>query len=573
MKKKIISLTLSAMLICLNLQSLPAFARVQYDDVNIVTESSGTTVTYELSNTPEGESAALVAALVNVMTDEIIEINWTVCEDVSLLTGEPKTISVALTGVESGNVKLRHYLWNDLSNMQSLQNFEPSAPEAGSAISEISSVSMNWTAPDDDYDSSSDLTYNIYDDGLLMNNTPVSELEYNALNLAPGAKFNFQIKAIDSEGAESDASNVMAASTYMSNTLTTRIKPKTDDDPVGESSKDGNVSYAPKVSVGDTTYYTYKQDNVNGLNCLSTTVVYQATSGNDPNFTRAFSRLGFKLNNPVNEDNVWYAYEITYLDRYEADNGVAKLQMQYYMQDGNDANETYDSSSAQIVFENDGAWKTYKGTFKASTPLMGIPLSGTGRDPSANETMIAFWNTRGWNTDWRENRNSEGLTKEYLYEKDYLKVYRLTLIPLDDTYENYKKLSGASLTIENPAEGEAATIISGLDSNAKGFYIDSSEKPLTKKGERLSVALSDLTDNKLTFTVKDTEVKGSEGKIELCCYAEAETVVTLSDGQSQTIPANTWKKIRFTQDTVSDTEYSVSANNELYVSSLRVTAN
>lgn len=573
MKKKIIGLALSAMLMCLNLQALPAFARVGFDDVNIVSESSGTTVTYELSNTPEGESAALVAALINVTTGEIIEINWTACEDVSLLTGEPKTISVSLTGVESGNVKLRHYLWNNLSDMQSLQNFEPSAPEAGRAIAEITSASMNWTAPDDDYDNPSDLFYNIYDDGLKVNESPISALSYSALNLAPAAKYNFQIKAIDSEGAESSVSNIMAASTYMPNTITTRSKPKTDDDPVGEASKDGNVSYAPKATVADTSLYIYKQDNVNGLNCLSTTAVYMPTSGNDPNYTRNISRLGFKMKNPVEENNVMYAYEITYLDRYEENNGDAELQMQYYMQDGNDSNEIYDSSSERVALENDGAWKTYKGTFKAFTPLMGIPTEGSGRDPAANETMIAFWNTRGWNDEWKENRNSEGLTKEYLYEKDYLKVYRFTLIPLDDTYENYKKLSGVSLTIENPSEGEAATIISGLDSNAKGFYIDSSEKPLTEKGGRLSVALSDLTDSKLTFTVKDAEVKGNDGKIELCCYAEAETVVALSDGQSETIPANTWKKIRFTQDTVLDTEYSVSANNELYVSSLRVTAN
>ena len=62
--------------------------------------------------------------MVNTVTGEITKINWTVCEDVSSLTGEPKTISVSLTGTEGGNVKLRHYLWNDLANMQSLKNYE-----------------------------------------------------------------------------------------------------------------------------------------------------------------------------------------------------------------------------------------------------------------------------------------------------------------------------------------------------------------------------------------------------------------------------------------------------------------
>ena len=125
--------------------------------------------------------------------------------------------------------------------------------------------------------------------------------------------------------------------------------------------------------------------------------------------------------------------------------------------------------------------------------------------------------------------------------------------------------------IENPSETEAATIISGLDSNAKGFSVDG-EKALCEKGGRLSVALSDI-DNTLTFTVKDTEIRGQAGKIELCCYAEEDTTVVLSDGQTATIPANTWRKIRFSQDSVSDNEYSVTADNDLYISSLRVTAN
>ncbi len=568
--KNVIRVALIAAVLCMCMAVLSVSAKVQYGNVN-VTSDAGTTVTYELTSAPEGEGAVLVAALVNVVTNEVIEINWTKCDDVSTLTGTPKTLSVSLTGTRGGNTELRHYLWNNLTDMQSMKNFEPASPVAGVATGDITTANMTWSAPDDDYDSQDDLKYNIYDDGLLVTETPVSGLEYNAENLAPGANFNFEVKALDSVGAESSASDIMAASTYMPNTLITNSKPRTDDDPIGITSKDGNVTYAPKASVGDTTYYTFKQDNVGGLNCLSTTVVYRATSGNDPNYTRALSRMGFKLKNPVEGDNAWYAYEITYFDRYEEENGIAKLQMQYYMKDGNDANELYDSASTAVNLENDNAWKTVKGTFKAYTQLSGIPTSGTGADASANGSMMALWNSRGWNAEWQENRNPAGLEKEYLYENDYLKVYKVTLMPLDETYENYKKLSGASLVIENPTETEAATIISGLDCNAKGFSVDG-EKALCEKGGRLSVALSDI-DNTLTFTVKDTEIRGQAGKIELCCYAEEDTTVVLSDGQTATIPANTWRKIRFSQDTVSDNEYSVTADNDLYISSLRVTAN
>ena len=570
MKRNIIRVILISLVLCLCIAATSVCAKVQYGNVN-VTSDAGTTVTYELTMAPEGESATLVAALVNVVTNEVIEINWTTCEDVSMLEGSPKTLSVSLEGTSGGNTELRHYLWNNLSDMQSMKNFEPASPEAGTAIGDITTANLNWSAPEDDYDSQNDLRYNIYDDGLLVSESPVTELEYNAENLAPASDYHFEVKAVDSEGAESSASSIMKASTYMPYTLITNSKPRTDDDPIGVTSKDGHVTYAPKASVGDTTYYTFKQDNIGGLNCLSTTVVYRATSGNDPNYTRAISRLGFKLDNPIEGDNAWYAYEVTYLDRYEEANGAAKLQLQYYMKDGNDANETYDSSSTAFVLENDNAWKTVKGTFKAYTQLSGIPVSGTGADPASNGTMMALWNSRSWNADWQENRNPAGLTKEHLYENDYLKVYKVTLIPLDETYENYKKLSGASLVIENPSETEAATIISGLDSNAKGFSIDG-EKLLTEKDGRLSVSLENI-DDVLTFTVKDTEIRGKEGKIEICCYAEEKTTVSLSDGQSVVIPANTWRKIRFSQDSVSDNEYSVTANNNLYVSSLRVTAN
>ena len=114
------------------------------------------------------------------------------------------------------------------------------------------------------------------------------------------------------------------------------------------------------------------------INCFSTTVVYMPTSGNTPNYTRNISRLGFKLKNPVKADNVEYAYEITYLDRYEEDNGAAEIRMQYYMADGNDADEIYDSASIGFNLDNDNAWKTVKGTFKAFTQLQGIPLEGAG---------------------------------------------------------------------------------------------------------------------------------------------------------------------------------------------------
>ena len=70
------------------------------------------------------------------------------------------------------------------------------------------------------------MRYNIYDDGLLLNGAPVSGLEYEAENLAPGAEYNFMVKALDSEGAESDASNVMEASTYMPNTLPLALSQK-----------------------------------------------------------------------------------------------------------------------------------------------------------------------------------------------------------------------------------------------------------------------------------------------------------------------------------------------------------
>ena len=53
MKMKIICLALSTMLLCLGLQVVSA--RVQFGNYSVITDTSGTTVTYELSNTPVGK--------------------------------------------------------------------------------------------------------------------------------------------------------------------------------------------------------------------------------------------------------------------------------------------------------------------------------------------------------------------------------------------------------------------------------------------------------------------------------------------------------------------------------------
>lgn len=549
-------------MLCLNLQVVPAAAAVQYSNVNVTTDGESTTVTYELTSALAGEGAVLIAALVNAATGEVTKINWTSVEDVSLINTDPKTISVSLQGIETNTVKLRHYLLNSLTGMHSLQNFAPAEPQLSAANAEIITAALDWEATEDDYDASSDLRYNIYNDGVLVNETPVSGLSYNVQNLVPGAEYYFNVKALDSQNLESDEGNTLKAKTYMPSTITTRIKPIEDGETVGAPSKDGNLVYGPLATIKDTALFYYKQDRTGGLNCFSTSVAYQNTVSGTPNYTRAISSLVFKLKNPVNADNTAYAYEFTYFDQCE-DNGIpANIRMVYQM--------TTSSNGVSVALNNDRAWKTVRGVFTAAKPLSRIT------DSSAKDAQIKFINTHSWNKDWNEDRNDEGLLNEHYYDEDYTKIYRFTLIPLDGSgygaaYDMYKKLSGASLTIENPAEGEAATVICGLDSNAKGFNQDSDEKPLIEKGGRMAVALESL-ENALTFKVKDANVSGSEGTVELCCYSEENTTVALSDGSRKTIPKNTWTKLRFEQDSVSDSEYTITADNELYVSSLRVTA-
>ncbi len=529
-------------------------------DVTVTTDENGTHVTYRLNNIPESEGAVLIAALVSTATGDVKEINWAACEDLASLPGDPKEISVSLTGTENDTVKLRCYICDSLGNLRSLKDYAPAEPDLKTVTAEIDTADVAWAAPDDDYDTSSELRYNIYDDGLLINEEPISGLSYSAQNLLPGADYHFTVKALDSRNNESNVSNMIKGSTYMPSTITTRIKPKEDDEAAGTPSKDGNLVYGALPSVNDFSYFYYKQDKTGGLNCLSSTAFYQSTATGTPNYVRGISYLAFKLNNPVNADNVTYAYELTYYDQAE---GNSTLDMSYYMTRGS-------GYANRIRLTNDNAWKTVKGTFTAAKPL------AQQGDKSIPGSQILFMNSGSWNSDWEEDRNTAGLTKEHLYDGNYTKIYRLTLIPLvdgtDETYNNYKKLAGASLTIENPAPGEAATIISGLDSNAKGFNSDSEDKKLIQKDGRLAVALKDLNDS-FKFTVTDEAVSGKAGNIEICCFAEKETTVRLSDGSLKTIPANTWTKIRFAQSSVSDSEYSITADNDLYVSSLRVTAN
>lgn len=540
---------------------LPDEPEVNDSDVTITTNDKGTTVKYKLSTMPESKGVTFVAALVSSKTGDVKEINWTVCEDLSLLEGDPKEISVSLTGKETETVKLHYYLCDNLVDLHSLKDFAPAEPDLKTVDAQIGDANVYWIAPNDDYESPSSLRYNIYDDGLLMNETPVSGLNYNVQNLVPGADYHFFVKALDSKNNESDASNMVKGSTYMPSTVTTRIKPKEDEDLV--ISKDGNLKSGPLASVLDTTLFYYKQDKVGGLNCFSSTACYQGTATGTPNYIRGISYLAFQLNNQVNADNVTYAYEFTYFDQCEETGQDAYLVMTYCTTRGR--------KDIRVKLTNDRAWKTVKGTFTAEKPLTVIG------DGSAQQSQIMFSNSHPWNSNWCEDRPASGseLLYEKLYDEDYTKLYRMTLLPLvngaDETYNKYKKLAGASLTIENPAPGEAATIISGLDCNAKCFNSDSEENQLVEKDGRLAVALGDLND-KLTFTVTDNAVAGKSGNVEVCCFAEKETVVFLNDGSSQKIPANTWTKLRFSQDSVSNREYSITADNELYVSSLRVTA-
>ena len=243
--------------------------RIKISNPEILSEDGTTTITYTLTEAPEGEGATLIAMYVDSENGNILSVNSERCEDVSLLTDGKLSISVPDKSNEGA--VLKHYLWKDLSDVTWIKDFAPSTAKNVKAIpnnaNPATKIDLLWNAADDDWDNSSDLKYNIYDMGLLVEEN-VSGTSYNAENLSWGTKFNFEVEAIDTSGNVSERSVGTDAQTIIPYSISTS-------DEIASTDSNLIFSSIPFVSAGDagaSTYYDYEEETVDNIPCVATSL-------------------------------------------------------------------------------------------------------------------------------------------------------------------------------------------------------------------------------------------------------------------------------------------------------------
>ncbi|OCT15518.1 hypothetical protein A8709_15700 [Paenibacillus pectinilyticus] len=86
----------------------------------------------------------------------------------------------------------------------------PSAPTGLAAVAGDSQVTLSWAA-----NSETNLTgYNVYQNGVKLNTTPVSGLTYLRTGLSNGTTYNFQVSAVNTLGNESALSSTITSSPH-----------------------------------------------------------------------------------------------------------------------------------------------------------------------------------------------------------------------------------------------------------------------------------------------------------------------------------------------------------------------
>ncbi|MBE7032759.1 MAG: fibronectin type III domain-containing protein [Ruminococcaceae bacterium] len=507
--------------------------RIQFGEATVQTVEGVTTVTVPLVTKPAGKGATLIAAYMHPDTGRILSINATPCADVSLLS--ENSISVSLEDKSSDGGVLSCYVWDSLSGNMSLLNASPAAPEDLTAGEEsISTAKLTWEAPLDDYDESEDLTYNIYDEGMLIKEDCAS-LEYTAGDLVWGTDYNFEVRAVDTDGAESVATEV-SATTTMKNTVVSTSESVT--------TTGGNYEILTS-SDGNLIFEAYTKDASKNFSCEKTT-----ESGLD------CYKTVFRSSNNSPTGLAYYFKDSYYSEIENADRLVCELT--YFDEGTGDINLTLTIVSAEETDKSDATkWKT----------------------PNSY-VMATRNNTKTWKTVRKEiniedgyvlikNNNGNGYYSVKLRPNsgtDLIKVHSFSVIPLYETaeteeyYTTIKKNAGAYFT------ADGATITCDMTSTAEG-------KTPETVAERGGIKLSSLAGNKFDFTVKDTTLQSGNVKVVISYYAPEEgTEITLGSETKEITASKKWQKMCFDVSDIGSSANYITASEDIYINCVRVVA-
>lgn len=283
-----------ALIVCIGMLASPmvqnvtsADERIKYalpvTSYNTIEETA--TVTYTLTETPTDTGATLIAAYIHPVSHRILSINASICVDVSEITVAPKQISVTLPNKSSEGGVLHHYLWHALDDVVTIEDFSPSSVGSlnGSLTpgAEQSSATLSWDASVDDWNTSDNIIYNIYDHGYFLGTTPAGTTSHRIDSLRWGGKYLFEVAASDEGYAESvrESIEVVAKRTHTSE-LTSEDCHIPGDSAVeilnALAASSYEVNYVGKKNKSTYHDYTYMPD-IGGLPCISSS--RKVTSG------------------------------------------------------------------------------------------------------------------------------------------------------------------------------------------------------------------------------------------------------------------------------------------------------
>ncbi len=511
---------------------------ITYLAPTVSSDGSESTITYRLTSAPEGKKAIVVATYINPDTEKILAINSAEYVDVSQVEGRTLTVTLPDKTAEGG--VLRYYIWESLTSSAPLGNYAPAAP--GGVTAEIlgTDAYLNWDKPIDDLDSSEDLTYGVYDSGMLIaDGIVVSEAEINGLVL--GEDYNFSITATDTMGAESILGKEVSGSVKMKNTIIAGTESIGTSKP--QHSSDETLMFVGAVDTKNY-YNAYKPSVVMGLNAYESIERLDDSGVVRPGM---WSRIPFRINpnyaNTLKSNNVdKLGFEVVYFDSAE----LAGYYMNAYVSWGKNADsikvDAY-GSAGYIPFTGSNSWKRYRGT---------IDLAGGWFAP--NETNITrgnphleFYTVKGTTGSDRDITPGAAI------------VHSVTVLPIDE-FEEYTSASGAFVSAK-----EGAVISCNIENDLEGKYEGNG---VTKHSGIYGADVD--ADEEIVFAVEDSSLIGSQGAVIVYCYAERETDITIGS-LTKTHNGNGWQKIKFEQLPVVRT-YTLTADNDISINYIRVKA-
>ncbi len=516
MNVKRICLLMLAVIFMFGNFAMAADERITFGEVIIESVDGTTSVEIELLSKPEGKSAVLIATYTDPDSGKILSVGINPCSDVSLLDSD--SLSVTLDDkTEEGGV-LSYNVWDSLGGNMSLLNNSPTAPAELMAASSVSDATISWVGALDDYDATDALTYNIYDDGMLVAEN-CDSLEYTAENLADGTFYNFEVRAMDSEGKESEVGSV-GATTHTKNAAHTYDE--------YTQSPDGNVVFTGTLTEQNRNFYV-TNGHESGLDCFWSRYRVVNDVQSQAYLTYRFSDDYFAQT----EGATHIAYEFTYFDE-----GTSVLSFEAYVMGSNGKMQ---ARYLDIPKTDTKSWRTVRRIY---------PLRAGDYFAYNDNVGNGAYNFRISCADWKTTGIKVRDFKAYPIFDEAGKT---------DEYYTLKKNAGSYFT------ADGGTVICDLTSNMAGLDVE-------EFGDRTGISLSSV-NNEATFKVTNSELMAGNVKIIITYYApDDETTITLN-GEEKTVTAGgKWQKMTFDAENIGSGTKTITSNKDIAINAIRVIA-